>query len=52
MADLRVAELLQMVDRVVHAALDVEAHDREALARAHLDLDRVLGRPRREVGLE
>ena len=49
--DPRVADLEQVVERAVDAGLDVEPHDRE-LARAHLDLDRVLGRAGRELGLE
>ena len=49
--DPRVAELEQVVERAVDAGLDVEPDDGQ-LARAHLDLDRVLGRAGREVGLE
>ncbi len=41
----------QVVERRVDAGLDVQADDRQA-AGAHLDLDRVLGGARREVGLE
>ncbi len=51
-ADLGVAEREQVVEGVVHARFDVEAHDRELAARAHLDLDGVLARAGREVGLE
>ena len=48
---IRVAELLQVVERGVDARLDVEPHDRQP-ARAHLDLDRVLVGARRQLGLE